>query len=283
MPGRAKPNFVYPLGGYGHLHTRLQEVNEFENVDILFLGSSHSYRGFDVRIFEKHGWRVFNLGSSSQTPIQTQILLERYLDTLNPKLVVYAVSQDLFTSDGTEPALDIIANDKMDIKNINMALKINNIKVYNALIYRIARDLLRLDSNFQEPICKEDDTYISGGFVEKSPEFSPEKPKRFILESDMTLLKHQLESFENIISLLEKRNIDYIFVRTPILRSYYDSFATNEKFDAMMHGYGKYYNYNEILDLDDFYFYDRSHLNQKGVELFSTELLHGIDSSGILK
>ena len=78
----------YRLGAYGHMHSRIREIPEFKNIDILFLGASNAYRGLDTRIFEKNGWKSFNLGSSSQTPLQTFILLDRYLDHLNPKVVV---------------------------------------------------------------------------------------------------------------------------------------------------------------------------------------------------
>ena len=49
-----KSNLIYFLGGYGHTHSRLAEVKTYKDVDILFLGSSHAYRGFDTRIFSKH-------------------------------------------------------------------------------------------------------------------------------------------------------------------------------------------------------------------------------------
>src|SRR5689334_14184152 len=70
-------NLNYRLGAYGHLFTRVKEIDSVKKVDILFLGSSHSYRGFDPRIFKQYGLTSFNLGSSSQTPIQAKILLEK--------------------------------------------------------------------------------------------------------------------------------------------------------------------------------------------------------------
>ena len=88
--------------------TRLNEVKNIKNIDILFLGSSHTYRGFDTRVFKKNGYNSFNLGSSSQSPIQTLTLTKRYLNQLNPKLIVYEVYPTTFTIDGIESSLDII-------------------------------------------------------------------------------------------------------------------------------------------------------------------------------
>ncbi|MBP7450977.1 MAG: hypothetical protein KA817_13150, partial [Flavobacteriales bacterium] len=77
-------NIKYARGGYGHLHTRLQEAEHVGPVDILFLGSSHAYRGFDPRVFRAHGLTTFVLGSSAQSPLQTKVLVERYLDRMRP-------------------------------------------------------------------------------------------------------------------------------------------------------------------------------------------------------
>ena len=123
-----KPNINYRIGSYGHMSSRLSEIKGYSDVDILFLGSSHAYRGFSTRIFLENGYKTFNLGSSAQTPAQTKVLLNRYLESLNPKMVIYEVYPNTLSTDGVESALDIIANDKNDLHSLKMALKINNIK-----------------------------------------------------------------------------------------------------------------------------------------------------------
>ena len=124
FPSSTTRNLKYPLGSYGHLNSRVKDIKNHSDVDVLFLGSSHAYRGFDPRIFKKHGITSFNLGSSSQTPIQTEILLNRYLNSLNPKLVVYEVYPGFLRNDGVESALDLIANDKIDFLTIKMSLNL---------------------------------------------------------------------------------------------------------------------------------------------------------------
>ena len=119
------------LGPGGHLKTRIRDLATCSDVDVLFLGSSHAYRGFDPRIFMKYGIKSFNLGSSAQTPIQTEILLKRYLNSLKPKLVVYEVYPSTLSLDGVESALDLIANDRIDFPIIKMALDLNHAAVYN--------------------------------------------------------------------------------------------------------------------------------------------------------
>lgn len=93
------------VGCYGHLYSRTQDIKEVHNPDILFLGSSHSYRGFDPRIFKQYGITSFNLGSSSQSPSNTNVLLKQYIKQINPKLVVYDVYAGTLQNDGVESSL----------------------------------------------------------------------------------------------------------------------------------------------------------------------------------
>jgi len=281
------PNLTYTLGGYGHLHSRLEEINEFKDVDILFLGSSHAYRGFDVRVFTEYGFKTFNLGSSSQTPIQTQLLLKRYLNYLNPKLVIYAIAPDIFTSDGVESAIDIISNSKPDYLSLQMIVKINNLKVYNTLILGGMRELLNTNDGFSQQIREGTpdyfDTYISGGYVEKNTnrfyntKNNYEESEHKIEETINNFKQYQLNAFSQIIKDFSNRNIKYILVVTPVVNN-----IINNNFDYIIQQYGGYYDFNKILDFSDNYFYDANHLRQEGVEIFSTCAAELVISLGIL-
>ncbi|ARV05985.1 hypothetical protein BTO04_04390 [Polaribacter sp. SA4-10] len=270
-PSISKQNINYKIGSYGHMYSRLSEIKNHGDVDILFLGSSHAYRGFDTRIFLDNGYKSFNLGSSAQTPSQTKVLLKRYLESLNPEIVIYEVYPETFTIDGVESSLDIIANDKNDSHSLNMALKINNIKTYNTLIYGLTRDLLGLNKSFSEPIIKGNDKYISGGYVEKEIGFY--QPTEFE-KKEISLRDYQLESFSEIVQMVKNKNIELILVYAPIPSANYISYSNNHYFDSIMRRYSEYYNFNEILTLNDsLYFYDSSHLNQNGVNIFNKKLI----------
>ncbi|MEJ5274059.1 MAG: hypothetical protein WH035_08005, partial [Spirochaetota bacterium] len=73
----------------------LNEIFNYQNIDFLFIGSSHAYRGYDTRIFNKLG-KSFNLGTTSQTPLQSYFLLEKFVNILNPKYVVIDIYFPLF-------------------------------------------------------------------------------------------------------------------------------------------------------------------------------------------
>lgn len=271
LPPMLKPNIQYRMGSYGHMFSRLSEVKRVNNIDILFLGSSHAYRGFDTRIFSENGFKSFNLGSSAQTPVQTKCLLSRYIDQLNPKLVIYEVYPETFTLDGVESSFDIIASDKNDFQSLKMALKINNIKTYNTLIYGLSRDLLNSNKSYFEPSLKGEDTYVNGGFVEKK--IRNYKPEIFEAK-EINIIDYQIDTFTEIVRMLNDKKIELILVFAPIPQVNYVSYQNSVYFDSVMVKYATYYNFNELLTLNDsLHFYDSHHLNQDGVEIFNRELI----------
>lgn len=270
-PSFVKSNLNYPLAYSGHSFTRLKEVKTTRSVDVLFLGSSLAYRGFDTRIFHANGLSSFNLGSSNQTPIQTKVLLNRYLQPLNPKVIVYEVQPEVFSVDGVESALDILANDPNDLNSIKMAMELNHIKVYNTLLYAFMRDALGLNSSFVEPLSKDDDRYIAGGFVEKQMRFyksASQQPKAWQFNP------RQVSAFREIVSRIKDQKIELILVKAPVTQSLYRSYSHTQEFDHLMRQTSTYYNFNEMLSLDDsLHFYDAFHLNQQGVKLFNDKLI----------
>lgn len=270
-PKILKPNINYNIGSAGHIYSRLSDAKKYKDIDILFLGSSHAYRGFDTRIFLKNNYNTFNLGSSSQTPAQTKVLLNRYLETLNPKTVIYEVYPTTFELDGVESSLDIIANDKNDLYSLMMTLTINNIKTYNTFIYAFSRDLLSLNKTFAEQAVRGNDKYIPGGFVEKKISFYTLQKFE---KKEISLKKYQLENFSEIVKFLKMRDIRLILVYAPIPEVNYKSYTNTSYFDSLMAEYSEYYNFNKILSLNDsLHFYDSHHLNQHGVEIFNKKLI----------
>ncbi len=268
-----KKNLNYKIGADGHTFTRLNDLKSKKNVDVLFLGSSHTYRGFDTRIFKEAGFKTFNMGTNSQTPIQTEFLLNKYLDSLNPKVVIFEVCPFVFSLDGVESTLEIISNREVDQETVKLALKQNHLKIYNTLIYSIYREFVHHDkAGFSENTKRKNDTYIDGGFVEiKLFHYKPEKfvNKKWIYNEEL------FESFEKIIPEFKKRDIELILVQSPVTTDLYGSYENNVDFDKEMIKYGKYYNFNEILKLNDtVHFFDFHHLNKNGIEIFNKRIIN---------
>ncbi len=268
-----KENVRLITGGYGHMFSRIQEINTKDSIDILILGSSHAYRGFDTRLMHFNQNTVFNLGSSSQSHHQTKQLIKTYVPKLKPKYVIYEVFPNTLTSDGVESSLDLISNADLNNHTLEMACKVRDIRTFNTLILRCFREVSGKHSELTEPIIKKEDTYISGGFVQK--EF-----KTYIHDDDIDKKiwktnKSQLQSFIDNIEYLKKNDIITILVFAPISQQLYQAFKNLNYYDSLYSSQEvKYINANHMnLNLNDsLHFYDLHHLNQKGVEIFNRKL-----------
>jgi poly-D-alanine transfer protein DltD len=294
LPTDFNKNLNYRIGAAGYTYTRLHEVESYSHVNILFLGSSHAYRGFDPRVFATHGYTSFNLGTSSQTPLQTEMLLNKHLAELNPSSVVYEVYPYTFSSDGVESSVDLIANSSIDGNTVSMATEVNNIKTYNTLLYAYIKRLFTKEKPLQEKLSlvsenghsKDYTTYVPGGFMARRKEWfgndSLYKNKTVASISEKGILtdldiiqstdgkwspqKKQLAAFERILQMLKARNIKVVLVQTPINSKYYNTIKCNKEIDSYFLSKGEYYNFNELMHFDnenDFSDYD--HLNETGV------------------
>lgn len=264
-----RKSLSYKIGGYGFLYSKIKEIDNHKNVDILIIGTSHAYRGFDTRIFKENGITTFNLASSIQSPIQTNLIFKRYLDKINPKLVVYDANPEVFNSDGVEAGLDLISNDYVSFDSFKMALKINNIKLYNTLIFAFYKQVFNYNKNFKEAIYKNDDTYISGGYVQKKLTYS--KDVSFYKQEPFKFNDFQLQYFEDNIHLLNRKNIPFVLIHTPLTKKLYSSKNNYKKIDTLMNklSNGRYYDFNKLIRLSDTLdFYDSNHLNTNGVRKF---------------
>lgn len=261
-------NIVYKQQG-GHMYTRLNEIVDYSNVDVLFIGSSHAYRGFDTRLFDEVGISSFNLGSSSQAPVQSHLLLKKYLDKVKPKTIVFEVSPLTFSSDGLESSLDIISNSKIDLYSIGMLFQVNHIKLYNTFLYAAVQQLLHRNTDFVEDRIIGKDTYISAGYVQRNEnEFQSRKP------IDKSIKAEQMAAFKKIVRRIKSKGIKLVLVQSPFTQIEYNSYSDNKGFDEEMRAHSIYHNFNEMITLNDsVHFYDPNHLNQKGVEVFNKKLI----------
>ncbi len=266
---KSRPNlYVYS----SHSNVRFQEIKTVSDLDILFIGSSHSFRGFDTRRYFDKGYNVFNLGTRSQAPLQTEFLLKRYLKTTNPKLVVIEVFPYLLTIDGIEASLDVINNDYVSNDSYGLLLKEKNIKLLNSLLYNTANNFLFGEKFLKKVPLGKVYHYHKGGFISRDMSYY-----KYEKDLDKTMLEFkdiQLQSLNEIVNLLNRKNIDYIFVQAPIASARYGSIENNNEFDSIMTSKGKYINFNELVKLDDsLHFYDSHHLNQDGVDIFNDKFI----------
>lgn len=269
FPAEFNKNLSYRRGAAGYTYTRFREVKNYSNVDVLFIGSSHAYRGFDPRVFESHGYSSFNLGSSAQTPLETEALIGKHLARLNPSVVVFEVYPYCFSSDAVESSVDLVANSDIDRNIFLMAGRVNNMKTYNTLLYACIKRFFTNEKPVTEKLShvtisgniKDYTTYIPGGFMEKRAEVMPAdsttKPTPKAPANDKGILtdieiiqtkegkwnprRKQLEVFEHILDELKAKHIRVILVQAPINSRYYNMIKCNKEIDSYFASKGEYY------------------------------------------
>lgn len=215
IPVTLLKNIHYKHGIKGRTLERLAEVKSKQDIDILFLGSSHAFTGFDTRIFREHGYRTFNLGTNSQTPLQTRYLIERYLVQLSPKLIIYETYPAVFTMDGVESALDILSNEKLNWQSAQLVLNHNNIKVLNTALFSLYMEKVHTLS-LSRTSSNKNDTYIGDGYVE--PQLKYYRPKSLVF-GPWILKSQQLTAFEEVCQFASANKIPILAVQAPISRT----------------------------------------------------------------
>lgn len=268
-----KKNVLFLKAGPGHTYSRLHEAESIKEPELLIVGTSLAFKGFDTRIFEKNGISTFNLGTAGETPLQTELILKRYLGKINPEFVIYEINPEWFTTTRIESALDILSNlPSIDHNAIIMAIRINKIKVYNTLIYSFYKSNLFPDKNFKEPKKKNGELYVSGGgYVEgRMRNYRPEKLK----SKKLLLLDANKAAFERSIKKIEEKGLPLILIMPPVSKNLYRSFENIDEVEKYFASKAIFKNFNGLIKLNDtIHFGDARHLNQDGVVIFNQALI----------
>ena len=127
-----QPNSKYAF--YRTIYERSFADFPYGNLDYIFLGSSHCYKGFDPAIFEKHNIKTYNLGNSSQSPLNSYFLLKKYMDYSDKFILeVYPVT---FASSGYEAFKDIYVASNDYWLLTQMAFSINDAQAIQSLAFK---------------------------------------------------------------------------------------------------------------------------------------------------
>jgi len=270
-----RPHAYHRLGWWGHSYSRMNQVRDTANVDVVVLGSSHAYRGFDTRIFGSQHLNTINMGTGAQTPTLTKMLVNRHMDRLSPKVVLFEVTPIVMSGSSVEASLDLVANDRNDVHSFAMAMAVNNIKTWNSLFVSIFKRRLGRNDDFVENASRGKDHYIPGGYVERRLEYF----KHFRNSPNhVELNDREVDAIRDIVAGLKEDNIKPILVQAPITPSKYRALHLDVNFDSLMSTIAEYHNFNELIRLDDsLHFYDGHHMNQLGVDTFNAFLLDHLD------
>ena len=250
----------------------LAEIDTIKGTDIMVAGSSTAFRSFDPRIFGKAGKNIFVLGSSAQSPLQTEYLVNKYIDQVKPKLFIYVANMQAFNSDGKEGWLFLLNNLKQfDGAFIKGALAEKSFILYNTYAYNVVDHILRR----QQPFLSNRERYVSNGYVEYTVLTRDTTFANGITpNSTFKIDERQKAAFERTVQVLKQRNIPLLIVQAPMYPPYFESISNVREFDDyFLHIPATHYinfNFNGFARQD---FWDLYHLNQNGVAKFDQMML----------
>ncbi|MCX5679786.1 MAG: hypothetical protein NTZ95_03925 [Candidatus Omnitrophica bacterium] len=262
---------------------RFREIENVRDLDILFIGSSHAYKGFDPRLFQAKGYSSFNMGSSAQTLLNTYFLLKCYLPRIRPKVIVLELYPAMFSNDGYESTLDLLVNVPISWELLEMSLATGNPHAVIAYFQKIIRDYKYPLAKFNQMKIK-GEKYIPGGYVETNMVRNEKLDKK---SCESKVLDSQLRYFSKIIELVKKFNITIVGVIHPLSKDYFKTFKYRAIVEDLRNVAVKYgviiLDFNDTMNLDPKLDYsDISHLNKKGVIKFNNALMDKLEAMKIL-
>ncbi len=263
---------------------------EKESLDLVFLGSSYSYRSFIPAYFDSVlEINSFNLGSSTQTPMTSYFVLKEALRYQKPKLVVMEVCDNtLSITDNYKSGIhniDFIQSFDVRIELMLSHFNLSQIAEYMIPMYRFNNYKTALFSGRKKKIRHMVDKdvyskYYNRGYVATFPKSNFEEIK-FSNTSQRVDRKWDYEQLEylNKVSILCKENgIKLICVVHPVNPTIFKNIINYQDLSE------KYHSLAEINDIEiiDFNleptdiktqdFYDANHLFHKGALKISAAL-----------
>lgn len=318
---------VYKLGQTYSIATTENKVNTYNekrweefyslpenSVDILYLGSSHSYCTFDPLIIEEEtGLSGYQLGMPLQHYDSTYYTLREALNYQKPKIVVLEMYWDMlddeFELTQAGYLFQVMDNQELEKEYIKEVFPLSEKIKYNIDIFRYQADYFayrnsklkeKLENNYglyipqamkQEGI----EEYRSRGYTYCNYNMLPDeydKTNQFKNTDGLNWEPNnvQLGYVNKIVELCEENNIEIVFVTAPIANislqyiKNYDMIYKNIA-DIAAENNVHYLDFNTVNLNEHLFenenFRDDAHLNHSGVEIADTYFSNWLKNTGI--
>lgn len=256
---------------------RFEGFDTTRRYDVVVLGSSHAYRGYDPALFAARGWDLHVLGSSAQTAMHGHYLLRDLLPSGRTGLLIIDLyAPTTWMQDGLESTSLLTRNLPWDRTARSISWAQQDLRAWNMW-------MLRLIGTNERPLPA--DTTCRSGYCPQPDSLhravQPVPPRAF------TPLPHQLEHFRRMLALADERGIPTVLV-THYLHGSSDR-ALHEAFHRQVMEELRAYPHIRYIDLayghaadDRHHFHDQGHLNQAGVDLFNDQLMDSLVTLGLL-
>ena len=136
-------------------------------------------------------------------------------------------------------------------------------------------------------ILKKENVKLTKGYLANNLEWDGSNLRK-IVEIDYSRDTFSLINFDNYLNQAKKDGVQILFVYAPTYIGVTEKIKNIEGMYQMYADIAQKYNIPildytyDLISYDTVFFYNGTHLNKTGAELFSTKLAHDIDSLGIL-
>lgn len=246
--------------------------------DVIVLGSSHAYRGYDPREFEKYNLRMYTAGSGFQNTLSSYVLLKEVFTPQKGNIVLIDVFDQTFEGDGTGSYTRLIQNVSSGSAAAELVWRQPDIRTINSLMCRMMSDLSKVE-------VPDEDGYLFNGYCPKSDMLSVAPAETFKSAKFNSRFGRYLRE---TIRLVKSKGAVPVLVSHPQPKSNTNT-KFHEDFLSFIDPFIKnenvlYLDYNTDHTLNNLeHFADANHLNQAGVTLFNQVLLEELRSHGVIQ
>lgn len=276
---------------------------DFEHVDAVFIGGSRMQVAVSpIILWEETGIVSYNLASNSQPPLMTKLILDRFIEEVNPTVVFMdlpgliseADPSNVYSSNQYVLAFQLLNSPdykKEAINILNHRYDDFNDKMFRFPFYKDHsrwKMLTRQDFVGSEGYHK----FLMGGVNEegmKDPDLSIEaRPSIQQYEADYNVNEYAYQDYLETIQSLKEKDIDVVLLLPPfaerpnhVLLHAITDFA--EKQDLMVLDYNVSENFDRIGFRNKNDFYDNGHVSITGSYKFTKAIAKDIQDMVELK
>lgn len=279
--------------------------NEFysltpNSVDVIFLGSSHSYCTFDPDIFDNAlGTSSYQMGMPSQVMDSTYFTLLEVLNYQKPKVAVVEVYWDMIDDDfeikQAGMLFQVLKNKELEQQYIKEVFPLSEKVKYNVKLFKYQQDYFAFkNKELKDKVKAKFDVYDvvaqkqsgiqeyrSKGYTYCNYNMLPDefdKTNQFknFDGKNWSISKNQKKYLQNIVDKCRENNIELIFVTAPVANVSMDYIKNYNYVHNIVAEFAdkngiEYIDYNIINEeeklLTNENFRDDAHLNHSGVEI----------------
>jgi len=238
----------------------IDEMYESDDIDVLFIGNSHSIAGIYCDVFDENtGANSFNLSTTSQSPFSAELLLEETLKNHDIDVVfvetfsmVYPSKKDFYYSKAMEADMTVIRSIR------NPALKLKGILSQSGMrnIFDGFLPMFKYHANWKKPE-KWHLRFWDVSYTLEDRELYTEKHHKgsryipYVMTPDQyegydnyeytfdvdTSMKEKQKHWDNIIEMCDKKDVEVVFVTVPWL----DKFVESTNYGDISSAFNEYF------------------------------------------